>query len=115
MRGPHITNAALKFFAFVLIFTLAGRPDWGLHYAGWAYPLVMAAVMAAVGGVADRVVLPRLGNLLSTALGTTFIAGVTHLSPWVFPNVAVPLPGALLVGALGGLYEYVSHAVLLRR
>lgn len=110
-----MTNAALKFLAFGLMYYLAGRVGWGLHYAGLAYPLTLAAVMAAVGGVADRVIVPRLGNALSTGLGASFIAVVTYVSQWLFPGVTVTPAGALLVGAIGGVYEYATHAILLSR
>lgn len=105
-------NTLLKLCAFVLIYRVAALPNRGLRYRGWGYPVTMAALMAAVGGVADRVLVPRLGNLPSTALGTAFMVGTTWLSGRA-RRVTVPVAGALMVGALGAVYEYASHAFLL--
>lgn len=85
------------------------------HYSNALAPVLIALFLATVGHIADQWVLPRLGNPLSSILGSLFIAGTVWGAQFFFSGSTVPLPVAAVIGMVLGVVEARMHQDILRR
>ncbi|MBX6353286.1 MAG: DUF2512 family protein [Thermoflavifilum sp.] len=107
-------NALMKLAGFgaVLIFSHWLFP--GFYGADWR-PLWLAVLaLTAVGTVADVVIVPRLGNVPSLAMGWFGMTFIVWTCGAIFPGAAVPLWQAGFTALFAAPLEWALHRWILR-
>jgi hypothetical protein len=114
-RGGERVNGLLKVVMYAAIIHGAHLlvPDFS-YSTLWA-PVSIVLFLAMVGTIADRWILPRFGNPLSSLAGAIFIAATVWGAQWLFPGSSVPLPVAAWIGIVLGVVEYRMHLDILKR
>jgi hypothetical protein len=86
-----------------------------LHFSSWLQILSIAGLFIMIGLIADETILPKFGNIKATAQGSIFMSVVIWLSQFLFPTSLITIPGAIQLGLLLGMIEWLMHGWILKQ
>lgn len=86
-----------------------------LHFSSWLQILAIAGLFIVIGLIADETILPKFGKLKATAQGSVFMTVVIWLSQFLFSASLITIPGAILLGLLLGMIEWLMHGWILKQ
>jgi hypothetical protein len=102
-------NGWIKIFSFSLFLWMADRVSPQITYPSYLPLLATAFVLTCTGLIADRLIVPALGNIPSTLLGLVGISLIIWGVAWLWPGVHVPLLYAFLISLPMGIIEFILH------
>ncbi len=105
-------NTLLKLIGFGIIFVAADHLVPGL-YSSPGPVITTVIALTAVASVADLLIVPRLGNLPSLALGFFGMLAIIWLCARAWPNDHMTLGWAVLLTLAIGPLEYLLHKAVL--
>ena len=75
--------------------------------------LVLSTFLIIIGIIAEPIVLPVFGNLISTLMGTFFIIFSLWITPVLTGRGYFKLEAAIVVGVILGIIEFTLHHVFI--
>lgn len=108
-----IANITYKFAGYSSVLLIFDYLFGSMYSSLW--PLfTTVVVLTGVGAIADLVVVPRLGSIVSLLIGAEAMVLVIFVVPLMWPGNQVTLVRAILMTICIAPIEYVLHQYVLR-
>jgi hypothetical protein len=108
-----INNILSKLAGYASVLLLANYLLPGLYPSLW--PLFASVVvLAGIGAIADLVVVPRLGNIVSLIVGAEAMVLILYSVPQLWPGGHMTMPRAIALTLCIAPLEYALHQYVLR-
>ncbi|CAM3959525.1 DUF2512 family protein [Alicyclobacillus pomorum] len=108
-----VTNALYKLAGYASVLLIADVLVPGL-YSSLVPLFATVLVLTGVGVIADLVILPLLGNVLSLLIGAQGFVLILYVTPLLWPGSTVTLTRAIVLALCMAPLEFALHRYVLR-
>ncbi len=108
-----VTNALYKLAGYASVLLIADVLLPGL-YSSLVPLFVTVLVLTGVGVIADLVILPLLGNVMSLLIGAQGFVLILYVTPLLWPGSTVTLSRAIVLALCMAPLEFALHRYVLR-